>query len=253
VEKISTSDRSPLSPTRSPDAGFVWWQSLLFAVVLFLALVIPSVFVLVFMIVGGWVHEADLRKFSWQVLVGQLVAYACALALIFPVLPMIARRSWAALGLRAPRLLDAGYGIVGAFVMVAVTLATGAAQDAIFHLKPDEVQVQWLRAARGPLIGMFVVLACAAAPFFEELTFRGFVFNAFRRYMPLWGAVTLSAIVFGLSHWQPGNGGAIAPLIAGGIVLAVVYARSGSLVASMITHASFNLVTVVAVLAFHQG
>ena len=249
----STSDRLPISPTRSPDAGFVWWQSLLFAVVLLLALVIPSVFVLVFMMVGGLVHERDLRTFSWQLLVGQFVSYVSALAVMVPLLPALARRSWPALGLRMPRWSDAGYGIGGAIVMVLATAATGAAQDAIFHLKPDEVQVQWLRAARGPLIGIFVVLACAAAPFFEELTFRGFVFNALRRYTPVWVAVVVSAIIFGLSHWQPGNAGAIAPLCAGGIVLALVYVRTGSLVASMLTHAAFNLVTVVLVLVLHQS
>ena len=71
--------------------------------------------------------------------------------------------------------------------------------------------------------------------------------------MPVWAAVVAAAIVFGFSHMQPGNAGALVPLMAGGAVLAFVYARTGSLIASMITHATFNLVTVVAVLALHQS
>jgi membrane protease YdiL (CAAX protease family) len=53
-------------------------------------------------------------------------------------------------------------------------------------------------------------------------------------------------------HYQPGNAGALAPLAAGGVVLALVYYFSRSLVASMITHATFNACTVVVVLALHQ-
>jgi membrane protease YdiL (CAAX protease family) len=171
---------------------------------------------------------------------------------MFPLLPALARSSWRALGLRAPRWSDAGYALGGAVLMVLVAAGTGVLQESLFHVKPDEVQVQWLRAARGPLIGIFVFLACIAAPFVEELTFRGFVFNALRRYLPTWCAVVLSAFVFGLAHMQPGNAGAIAPLAAGGVVLAVVYYRSRSLVAAMLTHAAFNCFTVVLVLVFHQ-
>ncbi len=251
--KISTSDRLPLSQTRSTDAGFVWWQSLLFAVMLVILMVIPGVFVLVVLVVGGWAHEPDLRTFSWQITVAQVAGYAAVIAAMAPLLPRLARRSWHALGWRPLRLSHVGYGVAGAVVMLLATISTGAAQQALFHLKPDEVQVHWLRSMRGPMVGVFVVLACAAAPFFEELTFRGFVFNALRRYLPVWGAVVLSAIVFGLSHWQPGNAGAIAPLAAGGAVLALVYYRSGSLFASMLTHALFNSVTVVLVLVFHQS
>jgi membrane protease YdiL (CAAX protease family) len=253
VEKISTSDRLPLSPTRSPKDGFVWWQSLLLVLLLLFALLIPSTIALAFMVVFGWAHLTDLKSLTWPILVSQFVAYAGGLAVLVPLLPRLAGRSWRALGITALRRRDVIYAAIGAVVMVLFVEATGAAQDALFHLKPDEVQVQWLRAARGPLVGMFVFLACFAAPFFEELTFRGFLFNALHRYLPLWAAVVVSAFIFGGSHWQPGNGGAIVPLAAGGVVLALVYVRTRSLIASMLTHALFNLVTVVFVLVFHQS
>ncbi|HEY6235640.1 MAG TPA: type II CAAX endopeptidase family protein [Candidatus Elarobacter sp.] len=242
----------PLSPTRSPDTGFVWWQSLLFAVLLIGALIVPGVLALAFMIAAGWAHLRDLQSMSWPLIASQFVAYAAALGVIFRLLPVLANRSLRELGLRAPRWRDIGFAMFGAIVMVLVSASVAVVQENVFHVKSDEVQVHWLRDARGPLIWMFVVLACAAAPFFEELTFRGFVFNAVRRYLPPWFAIGVTGFVFGLAHIQPGNAGAIAPLAAGGVVLTWVYYRSGSLVASMLTHASFNLVTVVLVLVFHQ-
>jgi membrane protease YdiL (CAAX protease family) len=242
----------PLSPTRSPDESFVWWRSLLFAVLLVCTLLFATAIALTFMIVAGLAHLDDLKKITWPLLASQFVAYAAALAVMLPVLPMLARRSWRALGLRPLRWSDVAFGIGGAFVMLLATGAIAALQEQVVHVKADEVQVHWLRDARGVMIWMFVVLACVAAPFFEELTFRGFVFNAFRRYLPGWCAVIVTGIVFGFAHMQPGNAGAIVPLMAGGMVLTWVYYRTGSLVASMITHATFNLVPVVLIIGFHQ-
>jgi membrane protease YdiL (CAAX protease family) len=253
VVKTSTSDRLPLSPTRSTDPGFVWWQSLLFAAALLVAMFVPATIVLAFLIVGGWAQLKDLQSLSWPLLGSQVVSYAATLAVILPALPMLAHRRWPQLGLRAPRVRDVAFAIVGVAAMFTASVAAGAAEQAIFHLKPDEVQVQLLRSARGPMVGAFVFFACIAAPFVEELTFRGFIFNALRRYAPVWLAVPGSAILFGFAHWQPGNAGAIVPLAVAGAVLAIVYYRTGSLVASMLTHAMFNGVTVVLVIVFHQA
>ncbi len=250
--KTSTSDRLPLSPTRSPEKGFTWWLSLLFAGVLLFVMFVPATVLLAFLFVGGWAHMKDLQTLSWPLLAAQVFSYATTLALMLPVLPLLANRTWPQLGLRAPRLGDVGFALAGAVAMVAATVAAGAAEQAIFHLKPDEVQVQLLRSARGGMIGAFVFFACVAAPFVEELTFRGFIFNALRRYSPVWVAALGSSILFGLAHWQPGNAGALLPLAVAGAVLALVYYRTGSLVASMLTHALFNSVTVVLVLVFHQ-
>ncbi len=250
--KTSTSARSPLSPTLWPADSFSWWRSLIFGAALVLSQLIPAAIFVAALIVMRLATLQDLKTLSWPIVAGQLAAYAVSLLLLATVLPMLAHRSLGALGLRAPRLSDLGWGIAGAAAMVIAATVTGAAQDAIFHLKPDEVQVQWLRDARGSLIAGFIFLACFAAPFFEEFTFRGFLFNAFLRYVPAWVAILLSALIFGCAHWQPGNAGAIAPLAAGGIVLAAVYYRTGSLIASMITHAIFNSFTVVLVLVFHQ-
>lgn len=224
------------------------------ALLLLFALVAPAVIVLGVLIA---VHvmpatlSAKSPTLSWPLLAVQLLSYLPAIALLVWLLPRIARRSLAALGLRAPHWSDLAWGVGGAILMVLAATAVGALQTSIWHLKTDEVQVEWLRNARGAMVAGFVFLACIAAPFSEEFVFRGFVFNAFLRYLPTAGAVVLSALLFGVAHWQPGNAGAIAPLVAGGIVLAGVYYRSGSLLASMITHGLFNLVTVVAVVGFH--
>lgn len=248
----STSVRSPLSPTRWPPEAFRWWWSFAFTGLLLLASTIPAVLFFALLMTAGAAHTSDLRSMTWPFVAMQLVSYAGWSLVLVTLLPVLAQRSLRDLGLRPPRGADIAYGLVGAAVMVLIVASAGALQSAVFHLKPDEVQVQLLRATRGPFIAAFVVFACVMAPFVEELTFRGFVFNALRRYLPTSAAIVLSAITFGAIHWQPGNLGALLPLTAGGVVLVLVYYRSGSLLASMITHAVFNLVTVVLVVGFHQ-
>ena len=249
--KTSTSPRSPLSPTLWPADAFRWYFSLAVALALVVASVIPAAVFIAFLVAFRVASPHDLRTLSWPVLTGQLASYAVGIVLLAVVMPPLAQRSFRALGLRPPNASDLAWGAGGALAMLLAATLTGAAQESLFHLKADEVQVHWLREARGSLVAGFVFLACVAAPIMEELIFRGFFFNALLRYMHVSVAVLLSSLLFGFAHFQPGNAGAIAPLAASGVVLAAVYYRSGSLTAAMLTHGLFNLITVVFVLGLH--
>jgi membrane protease YdiL (CAAX protease family) len=228
----------------------------LFAIALVAIVYLSVLPVAIVMLGAGLLTRQDLTsaRFSWPLFDLQMVGYVVPFAAMLVVLPRLAHRSLASLGLRRPRIADVAWGLGGAVAMFLVATAAGALEAALFHVKPDETQVHWLRDLHGPLLGALIFLACICAPFFEELTFRGFIFNALLRYLPLWLAVVLSSAAFGLAHGigQPGNSGALFPLAASGAVLALVYYYGRSLTASMITHATFNAFTVLLVLAFHQ-
>lgn len=70
-------------------------------------------------------------------------------------------------------------------------------------------------------------------PFAEEIIFRGFLFGGLRRWLPVWGAILVSGLLFGALHFSP-------LIVIMGIVLAIVYASTGSLYASMLTHFLYN-------------
>jgi len=254
VVKLSTSARSPLSPTLWPADAFLWWRSLALGLLLVAVVLAATVGALVLLLALNAVPRTApaALAITWPIVVAQLVTYVPEIAVLTLLLPPLARRPLSALGVRPPRSSDLIWAAGGAALMVGAAAIVSGAQEGLFHLKADEVQVQLLRGAHGSLVAGFVVLACAAAPIAEEFAFRGFLFNALLRYLPAWGAALASAIVFGCAHYQPGNLGALAPLAGAGLVLALVYYRSGSLVASMLTHGTFNLVTVVLVLVFHQ-
>jgi membrane protease YdiL (CAAX protease family) len=243
VEKHSTSVRSPLSPKHWPPEAFAWRRSLVALLVVLAAfgagLVLASV---VAVAMGVTQAQVSNQHLSWGILIGQIASYAVIVPTLFAVLPWLARRSLRDLGfgpLDRPAIVTA---LLGAIAMYAVTIGVASIEYAFTHQKPSDAATTLFAGTRDPRLAFgFAVLAIAIAPFVEELAFRGFLFNTILRYAPVWLAATLSGIVFGLSH---GSVSAFLPLAGSGVVLAYVYYRSGSLAASMLTHAVFNAVNV---------
>jgi uncharacterized protein len=195
---------------------------------------------------------ADPRQptLTWGVVGGQILLYIPVIGTLAAYLPWVARCSLAELGLRPPGPREIVWGFGGGVTMLIVTLIVAGIQYALLHLKTEQLPVRLLAGAHDPgIIAGFALLAVMIAPFAEEFVFRGFVFNAIRRYAPLPLAMVLSGALFALAH---ADVTAFAPLWAGGIVLAWVYTRSGSLVSSMLAHGTFNAVQVSLIVFAHQ-
>ncbi|GIV18271.1 MAG: hypothetical protein KatS3mg023_0022 [Armatimonadota bacterium] len=89
----------------------------------------------------------------------------------------------------------------------------------------------------------FVLVVAVAAPVGEELFFRGFVFNVLRHRLPFTSAVWLSAALFALLHVSVKN---FLPILVIGVLLAWLYARTGSLWSSVMMHGTFNFLSAMA-------
>jgi membrane protease YdiL (CAAX protease family) len=111
------------------------------------------------------------------------------------------------------------------FELVGVDATPQAAEQAAYAIDP------WL------ILIAFVVLA----PIAEEFFFRGIVFNAWLREGGARFAYIGSAALFAVSHLSPIQ---FAPLFLLGLALAAIYRRTGSLLAAMAMHATFNAITV---------
>ncbi len=243
MEKHSTSEPSPLSPTRWPPEAFAWQRSLPALLLVLVAfgggLVLDSV---VATLAGVTAADARAERLSWGILLGQIASYALIVPTLLALLPWLARRSLRELGLGPLDGRSVRFGLLGALAMYAVTIGISWIEYAFTHQRPSEAATALFTSTRDPALTFaFGVLAIVIAPFVEELAFRGFLFNAVLRSAPVWVAATVSGIVFGISHGSPS---AFVPLAGSGVVLAYVYYRSGSLTAAMLTHATFNAVNV---------
>jgi uncharacterized protein len=97
---------------------------------------------------------------------------------------------------------------------------------------------------------LFFLTAAIAAPFFEETLFRGFILPSLTRYMPTWGAVLASSLLFAVVHLSLSE---VAPLTALGIVLGFSYVKTRNLLVPMVLHGLWNASTLVSLFILGRG
>ena len=145
---------------------------------------------------------------------------------------------------------DLGAGVATGMTGWIVAYAAGGAAQLIVRVVTGHTPSQPEQLPSG-LQGNGIVLAFitagVAAPFAEELFFRGFLYQAFRRWRGVGQAIVLSAAVFAVTHVDPLLIVGIFPL---GILLARLFERRRSLGATMTAHMTFNLISLILVFVF---
>jgi uncharacterized protein len=97
---------------------------------------------------------------------------------------------------------------------------------------------------------LFFLTAAVAAPLFEEFLFRGFLLPSLTRYVPVWAAIGISGLLFGIAHLSLSE---IVPLTTLGIILGIVYVRTRNLLAPMLLHSLWNSTTLVSLYILGSG
>lgn len=147
---------------------------------------------------------------------------------------------WSAIGFRPAPV---GWCAAAVFAGVALTFLLDAVKSAL-ETPLSEVVARVVAPEGFSWAGMaaMVIVAGIVAPFGEEALFRGVLYGWLRRK---WGPVAgtiVSALIFGIAHWNP-YWAAFATVM--GVVLAVVYEKSGSLWPPILLHMSYNCTGVV--------
>lgn len=159
---------------------------------------------------------------------------------------------WKLLGFRAYDATRTFFLVLLVVVLCeAVTVAYGLLINALGRqdLLPHQPVLEQL--GRGPLgIALLFLAASVAAPLAEETFFRGFLFaGVARRVGPILAAI-ISAAAFASAHFEIG---ALAPIFALGLALTWLYYYTRSLWPSIIVHASYNTLAIVATLVSQQS
>jgi membrane protease YdiL (CAAX protease family) len=141
------------------------------------------------------------------------------------------------LGVAVPAWISAH--LLGALVAVAL-------EEIGFRQEAGVIDTVIARGDPTVILIAFVLVA----PVAEEIFFRGVVYNAWERergpMVALFGSATLFAVIHTTLF-------ALVPIFALGLVLALVYRSTRSLVATMAIHASFNAISVIVALLVRQG
>jgi membrane protease YdiL (CAAX protease family) len=86
-----------------------------------------------------------------------------------------------------------------------------------------------------------VVLIAVLAPISEEICFRGFLYGGLRQRLPRIAAAFLAGFVFGGLHALTGIS-AVPPLMAFGVILSLLYEKTGSILPGILLHMLNNSV-----------
>jgi membrane protease YdiL (CAAX protease family) len=97
-------------------------------------------------------------------------------------------------------------------------------------------------------VGFAVIAIVVCAPIGEEMLFRGFLYQGLRRRFRVVPAALISAGAFAFVHVYPLR---ILPIFVSGVLLALLYERRRSILASITAHATLNAIVVGIYLARH--
>lgn len=146
------------------------------------------------------------------------------------------------------RVVRDGLLICGAFLFLITPLSAITKSLFDYFHWPDQEQDSvdvFNHLTRPSDILFFIFQAALLAPFMEELFFRGFLFTFLKKYLSPGLAILISGAVFGFVHL---NLASFYPLWAFGVILALTYEYTGSLLLCMAVHGFFNLGTALALL-----
>jgi len=107
-----------------------------------------------------------------------------------------------------------------------------------------------LEAKTGPELFLLFLLGAVLAPVGEEVYFRGFLYPSLKSHLGVWGGIVFSGMVFGMLHFDFLR---FFPLALGGIGLAFLYERTGSLYSCIAAHGLWNFVMLLLLLLSRQS
>lgn len=149
--------------------------------------------------------------------------------------------TWKMIGLASDHpFRDVLWGVGGYAAALPLLLIAGVASQFVGRYVPTPPNpVVPLFAETQTLAGKLILFALVtvAAPFFEEIFFRGVLVNSFRARWSIKAGIVLSALVFSLVHPLPLG---LLPIFVLGTIFAILLAQRGSLLPSMISHGLNN-------------
>lgn len=143
------------------------------------------------------------------------------------------------LGLRPARPFPSAAFVVAGYLAFLLVSALWLSATGITDRENIPIQLG-TRDSTAALV-LAVLLTSVVAPIAEELFFRGFLFGGLRKH-GLVVAALVSGTAFGLAHVASAPIGFIVPLATLGVILALVYERTGSIYAAMALHALNNAI-----------
>ena len=234
-------------PWETPWDWEIIWQVLILGFFFVGQLLLPVLFGLL----GFNPANFTVRMKAFYVLLSYLLLASGGLLVLYlsikPFLPV--SEDWFRFKLRSNWIL---WGLGGYLVALPVVIVVSLINQRLWQGQggSNPILPLALEGRDSVALLIFFLTACVAAPVFEEIIFRGFLLPSLTRYVPVWGAILASSLLFAIAHLSLSE---VLPLLALGMALGVVYTRSRNLLASMLLHGLWNAGTLLSLFVLGSG
>ncbi|RWZ78574.1 MAG: CPBP family intramembrane metalloprotease [Candidatus Microsaccharimonas sossegonensis] len=230
--------RNSLSKVLAKPEGFKWWMGLVLPVWVFVGFMAAQVIVGLLLSLLSLLR-IPLKNISEPTIqaIGSFVVYIVALLTVIG-LPWLVRKyktSKAEIGLDhhltwTDLLLAPAAFIV--YILLSFVLTSIFSQFPFYNV--NQVQntgFSGLSYGYEYFLAFFTLVI--VAPIAEEILFRGYLLGKLRRYLPIWAAVLVTSLLFGIVHFAWNVGVDVFVL---SIVLSILRIRTGRLAPSILLH-----------------
>ena len=161
--------------------------------------------------------------------------------LVLPRLIMRRKQRMDVVAWRRPTSSDVAWAVGGLLAIYAVLFAYTAIVSVagIDSLEPQSTIDEERLFVHTSVMIALGILVIVCAPMYEEAFARGFVLGGLKPYWGMIPAFLVSAAVFSALHADLGS---LIPFAIAGVILGVVYVRTGSLTAASMAHFGFNVI-----------
>ena len=122
-----------------------------------------------------------------------------------------------------------------ASLLINVVYALTVSYLGVEYLEPPEIPAHLLGDGLDRLISATVLVIIG--PFAEEVFFRGFILAAMIKSIGIIPGIIVTSLVFAISH---GDVAIIGPVFASGVILSLLYIKTGSLWPPLVAHSAQN-------------
>ncbi|MCE5328963.1 CPBP family intramembrane metalloprotease [bacterium] len=218
--------------------------------ILFLIVVLTGIYFLTARIVvalklGERIDSSNITNFSFSVLYGIQVILMVGVVWFFAI--YWRRAKWRDLGFKYYSILKTvWYSLLALLLILLINFVYVFLMTRIFKISPPPGKFEDLVSNENVSSIMLLIVVSVIAPICEEIFFRGFLYQGFKKRWGVLAGILISSFLFASAHLDLYN---FIPLMAIGWILAYIFHKTKSLFPVIFLHAIYNLLMIMVLLS----
>lgn len=218
--------------------------------ILFLIAVLTGIYfgiarIIIALNLGDRINSSNITNLSFSVLYGIQVILMVGVVWFYAIYWRRAR--WRDLGFSYYSFIKTiWYSFLALLLIMLINFVYVILMTRVFKISPPSSKIEELITNKNVSYIMLLIVVSVIAPVCEEIFFRGFLFQGFKKRWGVPAGMLISSFLFSAAHLDLYN---FLPLLAIGWVLAYLFHKTKSLLPVIFLHAIYNLILILILLS----